>query len=174
MKRLMFTLCWILSLPSFSHSASAVRKRMEEAAHPYCGTYRGRTQDELQKTKDLRILIEARKRKLGLLPTVGASRDVGQIAVIEDDGSIVLGNNPFDLSNTVLRLRPAGSGSYTLSRQSGSLNTNFGTGITLADDAFQQITFQGGFQFPFFGETYSSVFVNSDGNLTFAEGDDLP
>ena len=171
MKQLIITLCWILSLPSFSHSASAVRKRVEEGAHPYCGTYSGRTVDELRKVKDLRILLEARKKKLGLATTVGASRDVGHIAVIADDGSIVLPSNPFDLSNTVLRLTPLGPGSYTVSRQSGSLNTNFGTSITLADDAFQQIAFQGGFQFPFFGATYSSVYVNSDGNLTFTEGD---
>jgi hypothetical protein len=171
MKSLVISLCCILSLPSFLHSASAVRKRSEEGAHPYCGTYAGRHQDELLKAKDRRLLIEAQKRQLGLTSIVGASRDVGQIAVIEDDGSIVLPNNPFDLFNTVLRLTPTGSGAYTMSRQSGSLNTNFGTSIAFADDAYQQITFQSGFQFPFFGATYSSVFVNSDGNLTFTEGD---
>jgi hypothetical protein len=144
---------------------------MEGAAHPFCGTYPGRIKDELQKAKDLRLLIEARKKKLGLARTIGISRDVGQIAVIEDDGSIILLNNTFDLSNTLLRFTPAGSGAYTIGRQSGSLNPDFGTRIALADDAYQQIAFQG-FQFPFFGSNYSSVFVNSDGNLTFAEGDD--
>ena len=171
MKPLTISLCLILSLSSFSHSASALRKRQQEAAHPFCGTYPGRTQDELGKAKDLRVLIESRKKKLGLARTLGATRDVGQIAVIEDDGSIVLPNNPFDLSNTVLRLTPAGSGIYTITRQSGSLNTNFGTSITLADDESRQITFQAGFQFSFFGANYSSAFISSDGNITFSEGD---
>jgi hypothetical protein len=170
-RKLIILFCGLLSLSSWLHSASAIKKRMEEAGHPYCGTYPGRVQDELRKAKDLRRLIEARKRTLSLASTVGASRDAGQIAVIEDDGSIILTSNPFDLANTVLRLTPAGSGAYTIGRQSGSLNTNFGTRITLADDAYQQIAFQG-FQFPFFGTNYSSVFVNADGNLTFGEGDD--
>jgi hypothetical protein len=171
MKKLAIFLCWVLSLPCSLHSASAVRKGIEESAHPYCGTYGGRHQDELRKAKDRRLLIEARGRQLGLTSTVGATRDVGQIAVIEDDGSIVLPNNPFDLANMVLRLTPTVSGVYTLRRQSGSLDTNFGTSMTLTDDAYQEVTFQSGFQFPFFGATYSSVFINSDGNLTFAEGD---
>ena len=171
MKPLTISLCLILSLSSFSHSASVLRKRQQEAAQAFCGTYPGRTQDELRKAKDLRFLIESRKKKLGLARTLGATRDVGQIAVIEDDGSIVLPNNPFDLSNTVLRLTPAGSGAYTITRQSGSLNTNFGTSITLADDEFRQITFQAGFQFSFFGTNYSSAFISSDGNITFSEGD---
>ena len=164
-------LCWILFISSNLFSASSNRKRIQDSAVGYCGTYPGRLQDELRKSQDLRTLAAARKRKLGLPQRLGATRDVGQIAVVEDDGSIILPNNPFDLTNTVLHVAPAGLASYTLTRQSGTLNTNLGSSLSLTDDAAQQMSFQGGFQFPFFGSSYSSVFVNSDGNITFGQGD---
>src|SRR5262245_32912809 len=113
-------LCWALFASSHALSASSNRKRIQESAAGYCGTYPGRTQDELRKSQDLRMLTAARKKKLGLIQRLGATRDVGQIAVIEDDGSIVLPNNPFDLTNTVLHLAPSGLGSYVLTRQAGT------------------------------------------------------
>ena len=161
----------MLFISSHAFSASPNRKRIQDSAVGYCGTYPGRTQDELRKSRDLRTLTAARKRKLALPQRLGATRDVGQIAVIEDDGTIILPNNPFDLTNTVLHVAPAGLASYTLTRQSGTLNTNLGTALSLTDDAAQQMSFQGVFQFPFFGSSYSSVFVNSDGNITFGQGD---
>lgn len=44
-----------------------------------------------------------------------------------------------------------------------------GTPITLGDDSSELVTF--GFNFPFNGTNYNSVFVNSNGNLTFNSGD---
>lgn len=41
----------------------------------------------------------------------------------------------------------------------------------LEDDDEMLFVFPEGFSFPFFGEVYSQVVVNSDGNLTFREGD---
>ena len=98
-------LCWMLFIPWHAFSASPNRKRIQDSTLGYCGTYPGRLQDELRKSQDLRTLAAARKRKLGLPQKLGATRDVGQIAVVEDDGSIILPNNPFDLTNTVLHLR---------------------------------------------------------------------
>ncbi|PYV39691.1 MAG: hypothetical protein DMG06_22440 [Acidobacteria bacterium] len=68
-------------------------------------------------------------------------------------------------------MAPSGSGAYTFSRQAGAINQNFGTKLPLTDDDFRQIAFQGNFRFPFFGASYSSVFISSDGNITFTEGD---
>jgi len=41
--------------------------------------------------------------------------------------------------------------------------------MSLSDDDSRVLSL--GFDFPFFGQTYSEVHVNSDGNLTFGEGD---
>jgi hypothetical protein len=43
------------------------------------------------------------------------------------------------------------------------------TSLPLGDDDSKSIDL--GFSFPYFGQTYSKVFVNADGNLTFGQGD---
>jgi hypothetical protein len=96
---------------------------------------------------------------------------MGQIAVIEDDGTIVTPQDPFDLPSLTLRLSPAGPGSYLLSQRQETIGSSFGTALSLTDDDSREIAFTGGFRFPFFGTTYLSVFINSDGNLTFSQGD---
>jgi hypothetical protein len=97
---------------------------------------------------------------------------MGQLAVIEDDGTIVTTQNPFDLPSLTLRLSPTGSaGSYLLSQRPETIGSSFGTAVSLTDDDSREITFTGGFRFPFFGTTYLSVFINSDGNLTFGQAD---
>eukprot|EP00873_Tetraselmis_striata_P028314 jgi/Tetstr1/448578/TSEL_035827.t1 len=45
-----------------------------------------------------------------------------------------------------------------------------GTELQMGDDTVSAQSL--GFDFPFFGETYSSVFIGSNGYLTFGEGDD--
>lgn len=40
------------------------------------------------------------------------------------------------------------------------------------DDAFLQVDFASGFQFSFYGTQYSSVFLNTNGGMTFGDGDD--
>ncbi len=42
---------------------------------------------------------------------------------------------------------------------------------SLTDDDQELFTFPGGFTFPFFGQVYERVTVNTDGNLTFGAGD---
>jgi hypothetical protein len=41
----------------------------------------------------------------------------------------------------------------------------------IADDDSVAFAFSNGFKFPFFGQTYDKVFVNSDGNLTFGRAE---
>ena len=44
---------------------------------------------------------------------------------------------------------------------------DFGTRLDVGDDGSQLVNFTMGFTFPFYGIVYNSVFVNSNGNLTF-------
>lgn len=97
------------------------------------------------------------------------SQDIGDIAVIEDDGTLLLPRNAFDLRNAGLRFERNGSGGYDVSSTDAGFRSPIGRRITLADDASTQETIP--FAFPYYGRSFSSVFVNSDGNLTFDESD---
>jgi hypothetical protein len=98
-----------------------------------------------------------------------ASQDIGDIAVIEDDTTLMLRQNAFDLKNTTLRFEKNSSGGYDVTRLDAALHQSLGNGISLTDDATSQQSIQ--FSFPYYNTTKTSVFVNSDGNLTFDESD---
>jgi IPT/TIG domain len=171
MKRCFLVCFLIFSLadPQFSRGLT---NRPVASQHSFCGTHHDRVRDELQRSRDLRRVIEFRFSRRELTVVAGATQDIGQIAVIEDDGTIVSPQNPFDLPAQTLRLSPEGAtGNYHLAQRAETLGSQFGTQLTLTDDDSREITFNGNFRFPFFGTAYSSVFVNSDGNLTFGQGD---
>jgi hypothetical protein len=96
------------------------------------------------------------------------SEDIGEIAVIQDNGDLVLPANPYDLRSTGLRFTRSG-GSYTLSKIDGNFRANLGTRVTLTDDDSSRGTIP--FSFPFYGAAQTIAFVNSDGNITFGEED---
>jgi predicted small secreted protein len=94
--------------------------------------------------------------------------DVGEIAVIQDTGDLILPLNPYDVRSTGLRFTRNG-GSYTLSKIDGTFRSALGTRVTLGDDDSAQVTIP--FAFPFYGTAQTAGFVNSDGNITLGEGD---
>jgi len=93
----------------------------------------------------------------------------GDIAVLGDDGSLIIGANPFDLGGAALRFDPNGQGGYDVRRSTSGFRPDLGKRLRLADDDTSEEAL--GFAFPFYGATRSSAFVNSDGNLTFGRGD---
>jgi hypothetical protein len=97
------------------------------------------------------------------------TEDVGEIAVLQDRGDLVMAPNPFDLRNVGLRLTPNDSGGYDVSRIAYEFRRTLGTGLTMDDDDARRVALP--FTFSFFGQPHDHVFVNSDGNLTFGEGD---
>ena len=107
----------ILLLPSLSSSRSLIRRQPQDSKHFYCGTYRDRVKDELRKYEDLRKVIEARASRQAQVIVSGATQDIDDIAVIEDDGSIVVPAIPFDLNFQALRLSAETTpGDYRLSK----------------------------------------------------------
>jgi hypothetical protein len=100
------------------------------------------------------------------------SGDVGEVAVVVDQGSIVTAprpDRPFDLPlPTRIDFTPDAMG-FAVSASNGPLEPAGGTVLALADDDTVEVGL--GFDFVFFGATYRSVFVNSDGNLTLGAGD---
>ena len=100
-----------------------------------------------------------------------ANEDVGDIAVLQDEGDLVLRSNIYDLRDVTLRFEPNSAGGYDVRRVgSARYRSPVGQQVPLEDDDTAPLTFP--FEFPYFGGAHASAFVNSDGNLTFEEGDD--
>jgi hypothetical protein len=97
------------------------------------------------------------------------SQDIGDIAVIEDDGTLLLPRNSFDVRNAGLRFERNGSGGYDVTQTTAAFRTALGRRLTLTDDDSKSETIP--FAFSYYGRSFTSVFINSDGNLTFEEAD---
>jgi hypothetical protein len=110
---------------------------------------------------------QGRVRPLATASPVAAA-DVGDIAVIQDEGDLVTPANSFDLQGLGLRFSPRGGG-YDVSRIDGSFQSAIGDPIALQDDDSSSQTLS--FNFTFFGVARNAAFVNSDGNITFNAGD---
>lgn len=107
--------------------------------------------------------------------------DIGDIAVIEDDGSLVVPADPFDLTGLTVQFTPAVAGGYEISSTSLTFDNDAGNKLTgfrgSADpenDGFVEVPFNAGFTFTYFGQTYNSLFVGTNGYVTFGRGDFNP
>ena len=110
---------------------------------------------------------QGRARPLATVSPV-ASADVGEIAVIQDEGDLITPANTFDLQGVGLRFTPR-SGGYDVTRIDSSFQPTIGDPITLQDDDSSPQTLS--FNFTFYGVARTSAFVNSDGNITFVVAD---
>ena len=97
------------------------------------------------------------------------SEEIGEIAILRDLGDLLIAPNPLDLGDVGLQFTPNNEGGYDVSRVTYGFRQPLGTSVTLADDDTREVTLQ--FTFAFFGQARNRVFVNSDGNLTFSNGD---
>ena len=127
-------------------------------------------------TRDIRDLLQlsaltsqAQSRAATAVARPTADRDENNIAILEDNGDLIARPNPFDLANTGLRFEPAGAG-YAVSTTGAEFRAALGRAVSLGDDDSVAQTIA--FPFQFYGRHFTSLFVNSDGNLTFEESDD--
>jgi len=127
-------------------------------------------------TRDIRDLLQlssvasqARAREAAAgSARPAADRDENHIAILEDNGDLIVRPNPFDLVNTGLRFEPAGGG-YAVTTTGAEFRSALGRALALGDDDSVAQTIA--FPFAFYGRSFTSLFVNSDGNLTFETGD---
>ena len=155
----------VLAFASSLHAESRITATT--AVSPFvCGTTPYTTAEAL-------ALNVYQLRKFGLPATTGVlpvSNDQGSISVIEDDGTLITRPNRFDLAGTSLMFSPSGNG-YTVTPVLSTFDdsTPAAVPMTLGDD--DSVAVQLPFTFTFFGRPYTSVFLNTDGNLTFVDGD---
>ena len=97
------------------------------------------------------------------------AEDVGEIAVILDEGDIVAPPNTFDLRSAGVRFTRNASGGYDARRIDPNFRQTLGKQLSLGDDA--AVAAPLGFNFNFYGTARNDAFVNSDGNVTFGEED---
>ena len=96
--------------------------------------------------------------------------DIGEIAVVQDEGDLIAPANAYDLRGIGLRYTRNSAGGYDVVRVALNFRTSLGRQLTLEDDDSESANVTG-FTFNFFGRAQTTAFVNSDGNVTFEEPD---
>ena len=67
------------------------------------------------------------------------SFDIGEIAVLQDTGDLIIPPNELDLRNLGLRFSRNGSNGYDITRIDGTFRSGLGTRLTLTDDDSSQL-----------------------------------
>jgi len=128
-----------------------------------------RQAEERRRNQAIRQQVEeAAGNRPAITSPAPVAEDIGEIAVLQDTGDLVVPLNIYDVRSTGLRFTRNGS-SYTLSKIDGNFRSTLGNRVTLTDDDSAQMTIP--FSFPFYGTGQTAAFVNSDGNITFGEED---
>lgn len=136
--------------------------------HPWCGTTRSGFAAQAAIHQD----HQRRLRTSGAeVRSIIQAERVGDVAVLVDDGSLVVQPNPLDLSNFGIQYVPQKKGGLVASPSSALIEEEVGEHIVLGDDDSREIAFPKKFRFRFFGKVHTRMFVHSDGNLTFVAPD---
>jgi hypothetical protein len=104
---------------------------------------------------------------------------VNDVALIEDDGALIVPPSKFDLNNKSLLFTPEGDG-YRIDRGRADFTNDFGVRLTFflgpdnqiggANNGYREILLQAA-PFPFFGASYDALYIGTNGYITFVEGD---
>jgi len=153
-------------------STFPVQLAVARTDYSVCGTHIERQREERFLHRQAVRAAKAKPASRLAATPAAASYDAGNIMVVEDSGGVVAKRNFFDLDTRTVRFQPI-AGKYQYDVRTGGFDTAAATGGTLlanlGDDDTTSLALP--FSFTFFGATYRSVNLNSDGNLTFGEGD---
>jgi hypothetical protein len=108
-----------------------------------------------------------------------SAEDISDIAVFQDDGTFVIPSAKFNLKNRSILFTPDDSG-YRVSADEVDFSDELGSKLVSflgsdgepgdADDGYRDVTLQGA-PFPFFGVPYDTIYVGTNGYITFTRGD---
>jgi hypothetical protein len=144
-----------------------------------CGFQPFGAEEELSKHQ-LHLLHSQREKSQLVANSLPRVNIVGDLAVIEDDGSLVMPANGFDMNKSSLLFTPDGDG-YRVSREGVGFTKDFGTRLDYffgiddqllsdANNGYRELSF-GNPAFTFFGVSYDKFFVSTNGFITFNQGD---
>ena len=137
-----------------------------------CGSHAERASEELFLHRRSAVALRKNRPSPRLAAPSAASRDSGNIIVLDDGDGVIARRNVFGLDKQTLRFQPVGA-KYQYSVVAGGFDAAAaasGTELTgLGDDDSRKIPIL--FAFPFYGVSYRDIYLNSDGNLTFGAGD---
>ncbi len=151
-------------VPTREELEAQARKRTVRDGNP-----RWRVLDLLWTHREAEKLPEVAALQRRTLSAPRNNADVGEIAVVQDEGDLILPPNTYDLKNLGLRFTRNASGGYNVARIEGLFRASIGTRLALTDDDSTQQDVP--FGFSFYGKAETTAFVNSDGNITFEEPD---
>ena len=170
------------STSSVTGSHSQVRRALS-TERLACGYDPHGAADELSNHK--LNLLNPRKRRSQAdfdvqITTAGMTiEDDNDLSLIEDDGSIVISPSKFDLKNRSILFTPEGNG-YRISSANIPFTRDFGTRFTFffgvdgrledGDNGYRDITLLDA-SFPFYGVSYDTIFIGTNGYITFTRGD---
>jgi hypothetical protein len=142
-------------------AAVSARARTEKA---------GLVANDVRPARDLLALDRlAASQTLSRRSTAPPATRSGQLALVADDGTLVLAANPLDVAGSGFRFEPNAAGGYDVRRGDASFRGPLGQRVPLGDDDTRPESLP--FTFSFYGAARGSAFVNSDGNLTFGAAD---
>lgn len=154
---------WIVLLPDSFQAADVT-------CNSFDGTYRGRVVSELVRHQQEALPGRPTASLFAVRP-LALRDDIANIAILEDSSGVVLRPNEFDLNELSINLRPYDDG-YTAEPTSLHFEEQAqarGVSLALNDDDATSVVLP--FQFPFFGELHETIWVHSDGNLSFVDSD---
>lgn len=158
--------------------ASAGGREVGSPAGYRCGTYASRLAETMARHE---LFVRRLEREIAGLRRRGESAAAealrarqpvitqsGNVAVIQDDRTLVAEFSLFDLENRAVEFARRGDGVLARAASPG-IDAALGDRLALGDD--DSLSRDLPFSFRFYGRLYTRVFINSDGNLTFVEPD---
>jgi uncharacterized protein (TIGR03437 family) len=164
----------------------SVKLRSVGATHDDHERKKSLTRDQLE--REAWVWHQANRQRLERLYNLSAealsadiiNNDINDISVLQGDNTIITSRNLFDLNGRAVLFTPAGSG-YAITSSMTAFDNNLGTKLDLTtapavnpktnpapepgDDAY--IVQDLGFTLNFYGGSFSTVAISSNGNLTF-------
>jgi hypothetical protein len=159
----------ILALLLVTGMAGAIT--LPDHSPSWCGTRKSGLAVNLAIHRDQMRRLEQKWGKAKALQSFPQASRVGDVAVLVDDGSLIVQPNVLDIANFGLQYVPQKKGGLVVSPSSDPVVEAIGNRIDLGDDDARAVPFPRGFRFRFFNKTYTSMFVGSDGHLTFSAPD---